>query len=406
MRVLMINKFNYVKGGGAKYFLELAELLKNNGVEVAKFSMRDKRNVPDENEEYFVENIDFGKFQIRNTFRYLSRIFFSWEAYRKFEKIVQKFKPDIIHIHNIYHHISPSILFVAKKHKIPVVMHLHAYKLICPNYKLFNKGKLCEKCQGGKYYNCTLDKCVKNSYAKSLLGSLEAYLHNTWLKSYAIVSVFIAPSRFMKDISARFGMPAEKIRVIYNYTENKRKEANAGGDYLLYFGRLSEEKGVDVVVRAMAEINDKNIKLKIAGDGPEKNSIEKLVLEKGLAGRVEILEWAHDHELENLIAGAKAVVLPSLWNENMPLAMLEAMERGKIIVASRIGGMPEIIQDGENGFLFAAGDKNDLAAKIDGLGKFDLEKIGDAARRTMVGLNKEKHLREILEVYNGLLKAS
>ncbi|KKQ59875.1 MAG: group 1 glycosyl transferase [Parcubacteria group bacterium GW2011_GWE2_38_18] len=173
MRVLLVNKFNYLKGGADKYFIELAETLNQAGVETAKFCMSDEKNLPDKNNKYFLSKIDFNDFKLGDAFKYLGRILFSIEAAKKFESLLNDFKPDIVHIHNIYHQISPSILRVAKRHKLPVVMHLHDFKLLCPNYKMYTQNQVCERCKGGKFFNCTRYRCLKNSYAKSLLATIE-----------------------------------------------------------------------------------------------------------------------------------------------------------------------------------------------------------------------------------------
>ncbi|MCX6765840.1 MAG: glycosyltransferase [Candidatus Moranbacteria bacterium] len=406
MRVLMVNKFNYLKGGGAKYFLDLVEILRKHGVTVAKFSMQDEKNLPDENEKYFVSNIDFNDFKVKNIFRYISRILYSREAAKKFEKLIIKFKPDIIHLHNIYHQISPSILFTAKKFNIPIVMHLHDYKIICPNYKLFSQNEICHKCKGGRYYNCILRKCIKNSRAKSALAAAEAYLHDTFLKSYGQVDLFIAPSQFMKSVCVDFGIPEEKIKVVCNFVEMETKEKNLWEkieNYLLFFGRLSEEKGIDVLIRAMKGI-DGELKLKIVGGGPEAEKLGNLVRELKLTRRVELTGPKFGKDLSEIITKAKAVVIPSVWPENMPLSMLEAMASGKVVLASRVGGMPEAIKDGENGFLFEPGNYQQLTQKINALKKINLLEIGEKARITVNQFNSQWHFKEIYDIYNFLLR--
>ena len=402
-------------------------MLEKEGHEVAKFSMAHPENLPDKYEKYFVSNVDFNNFKFGSILKIIGRVLWSWEAARKFEKLIFDFKPDIIHLHNIYHQISPSIIKVAKKHSLPVIMHLHDYKLICPNYKLFAKGEICYRCKGGKYYQCTINKCLKNSFLKSLLATIEMYLHHKVLKIYDKIDLFIAPSRFMKNICVEFGAPEEKIRVVHNfvlptspcYLPGRTRATNAGhandgapsvmrrgrhaneGDYLLYFGRLSEEKGIDVLLEAMRKA-DVSIKLKIVGEGPEEEKL-KVKSEKLKAGnRVEFVGPKYGEELQNLINGAKAIVIPSVWPENMPLSLLESMAIGKMVIASRIGGIPEIIKDGENGFLFKPGDADDLADKINRINRLAEKEIGKTAvhaRSSIENFNPQKHIGEITEIY-------
>ncbi|MBI4812664.1 glycosyltransferase family 4 protein [Candidatus Falkowbacteria bacterium] len=430
MRILQVNKFNYLRGGAEKYFLDLCGMLKKEGHEVAKFSMAPPEKSPlppfnpkspqvirrgkfdgagkggaeDGHEKYFVSNVNFNKFKISDVFKYVSRILWSFEAARKFEKLILDFRPDIVHLHNIYHQISPSIISVAKKHNLPIVMHLHDYKLVCPNYKLFTKSRPCYKCQGGKYYNCALNRCLKNSFWKSLLATIEMYLHHQILKIYDKVDLFIAPSRFMKDICVQFGVPTEKIRVVYNFVNPPHPPFTKGAkkeDYLLYFGRLSEEKGIDVSVEATRKVDD-GVKLKIVGDGPERKNLELRIKNLELEDKVEMPGVKHGDELRNLINSAKAIVIPSIWPENMPLSLLEAMAAGKIVIASRVGGMPEIIKDGENGFLFEARDSNDLADKINKINSLDEKKIDRmavSANLSTKDFNPRKHLAQIISIY-------
>ncbi|MFH0856804.1 MAG: glycosyltransferase family 4 protein, partial [bacterium] len=223
-------------------------------------------------------------------------------------------------------------------------------------------------------------------------------------KTYDDVDLFIAPSRFMKDVCVRFGVPEKKIKVIYNFidTDGKFFAANnqAEEKYLLYFGRLSHEKGVDNLLEAMAKIGG-NLKLKIAGSGAEFKKLEDKIKRLGL-DRVELLGQKFGQELINLIVDAKAVIIPSIWNENMPFSMLEAMAEGKVVIASRTGGIGEIIRDKENGFLFKYGNIDELAEKIQDLDKFDLNKIGQAAIKRVMELNETAHYRDIMEVYEKL----
>ena len=214
MKILQINKFNYLRGGAERCFLELSKILAEHGNEVITFSMQHEKNLHNQYEKYFTNEVNLNTFSLKNIFK----IFYNREAAKKLEALIKKEKPDIAHLHNIYHQISTSIIKVLKKYQIPTVMTLHDYKIICPNYQLFSKNEICYKCQGGKYYNCLVRKCSKNSYAKSFLAMLEAYFNK---KNYDQIDLFIAPSQFMKDICVKFGIPESKIEVIYNFIKTK-----------------------------------------------------------------------------------------------------------------------------------------------------------------------------------------
>jgi glycosyltransferase involved in cell wall biosynthesis len=399
MKILQINKFYFLAGGTERYLFGLSEILEKNGHPVIPFSMQDPKNIPSEYLKYFIDPVKFQGLNFKNAVK----IFHNYDAVRKLELLIKKEKPDIAHLHNIAHQLSPAIISVLKKHNIPVVQTLHDYKLICPNYKLFSRGKVCYKCQGGKYYNCFLRKCLKNSRAKSFLVMLEAYLRNTILKTYSKVDLFIAPSQFMKDISVGFGVPEDKIKVLRNPIEiENSKEDSERENYLLYFGRISSEKGIDILIQSLKNSKSKP-NLKIVGAGLEISKYKKLVSELGLESKIEFMGPKYGKELEKIISRAKAVIIPSVWPENMPYSLLESMARGKVVIASRIGGMPELITDGLNGFLFEAGNELDLGIKIDELDKKDLGLIGQKAKETLINLNYALHADLMVGFYENLL---
>jgi len=410
MKILQVNKFYYPKDGVSNYLLGLEVELKKLGHEVRVFAMDNPKNIDSEDKKYFVSYLSFDKHGLINTWRSFARIFYSWEAKRKFQALINDFRPDIIHVHNIYHQISPSILSVARREKIPVVMHLHDYKLICPNYKLFTGGKICKRCRGGKYYNCLFNKCLKDSYLKSFGGTLEMYFHHHIWRIYEKgIKLFIAPSQFMKKTVEEFSWPAEKIICLHNFFKdqagqsgpNNQNNSNNPNNYLLYFGRLSEEKGVSVLIEALAKTEEN---LKIAGEGPEENKLKDLSNQLGLNSRIEFLGFKTGEALENLIINARAIIIPSVWFENMPLNMLESLARQKVVIASNIGGIPEIIKDNKTGFLFAPGDVDDLTKKIKLLKEVETDSISRNAKETVKDLNVQAHVQEILKIYQKAIK--
>lgn len=400
MKILQVNQFYYPRGGAERYFLDLTKALENQGHEVAVFSMHHPKNWPTVWNKYFISRISFNEKSLKYHLKTPGRVLYSLEAKRKFSQLLDNFQPDIIHIHNIYHHLSPSILSVAKKRKIPVVMHLHDYKLICPNQSLFMKGAYCERCRPNKYYQCLLNRCVKDSFSASALATIEMYLHHSLLKIYEKnISLFIAPSQFMKDTMIRFGQAASKIEVIYNpysqQLEQKSTQKYIPEEYLLYFGRLTLEKGIETLIKTAA-ISQKPVL--IAGEGPNEKNLKRLV--KELKAPVKFLGFQENEYLKKLIVEAEAIVIPSIWAENMPLNLLEAMSLGKIVIASKIGGLPEIIKDGENGLLFKPGDSLDLVRQINRLTNIDQSAVSRAAQKTSLNFSPQKNLEEILRVYD------
>ncbi|MFA6417092.1 MAG: glycosyltransferase [Patescibacteria group bacterium] len=405
MRILQVNKFHYARGGADKYYLSLGKALEQAGNEVAYFSMQHPKNEVTPYAKYFVSRLSFNEGGFKDKLKSPGRMIYSLEAKRKFKKLVADFKPEIIHIHNIYHQLSPSILDVAKKAGIPVVMHVHDYKLICPNYQLFAHGEICEACKPHKYYKCAQKKCFKDSRSKSFLAALEMYLHHSVLKIYERnITTFITPSAFMKSKLVEWGWPAVKIKVIVNPFDAQmslslNEEIPPLEKYLLYFGRLSEEKGLKTLIEAAALTG---AKLKFVGDGPQK--IELDTLAKKINAHLEFLGFKSGEELKQLILKARAVVIPSIWLENMPLSLLEALSLGKVVIASNIGGIPEIIKDGDNGLLFIPGNIKDLVRKINDLDVLDLDKIGREAKESVKNFNEPENLKQVTNVYHELLK--
>lgn len=398
MKILQINKFYYLRGGSERYVLDFSKILKDKGHKVIPFSMHDSRNERTEYEEYFIDKVRLNKFSIKNIFK----IFYNYDAINKLKKLIAEERPDIAHLHNIDYQFSASIIGVLKKYNIPVVQTLHDYKIICPNKKLFSRNEVCAKCQGGKYYNCFLRKCAKDSYLKSLLATLEAYWHGSILKNYQKVDLFIAPSKFLKEVMVKFRIPKEKIEVVYNFVssamQNTEKNNQEGeNNYLLYYGRLAREKGIDILIDAIKELNGE--KLKIVGSGPEYENLKYKIRSLKLENKIKMLGPKYGGELKNLIVNAKAVILPSVWQENMPLSLLEAMALGKIVIASKIGGLPEIINNSENGLLFEPGNVQDLIEKIKMLQKIDVNQIGESAKNRIKSFNGEAHYQKIIEIY-------
>lgn len=398
MKIIQVNKFLYPKGGADKYCLTLIAELEKTGDTVVPFGMADSRNLNSSWSKYFSENIDYH--QNGNRFKIVTRLIWNKEAAAKFAKLLDETKPDLIHAHNIYHQLSPSILSAAKKINIPVVMTLHDYKLACPNYLLFTHGKHCERCLKGNYFNCITHNCYY-SYTRSSLAALESFLHNKVWHSYRDnVDLFIAPSNYLKQIMVRAGLAENKIKVLINPAP-KYLPTN-DGSRLLYVGRLSIEKGVDVLLRALKQTNET---LDIAGSGPDEEKLKSLCKELGLNDRVTWYGQLLGEELEKLKREAKAIILPSIWAENMSLVLLESLAYGKLIIASNSGGTPELIEDNVTGFLFPPGNVQTLAQKINDLNNLSLEQreiMTRAIKDKITPLELSEHLIKLKNIYKQL----
>jgi glycosyltransferase involved in cell wall biosynthesis len=400
MKILLINKFLFPKGGDVISTLNTGKLLSDKGHNVVFWGMKHPLNPEYPYSEYFIDYVDYLKpMGIKERINITVNILYSLEAKNKIEKLLNKLKPDIVHLSNIYHQISPSILSVFKKYKIPVVMTMHDYKLVCPAYVMLAGGKPCEMCRDGRYYWCFLKKCVKDSYAKSLVNTFEMYLHHKICNIYDFIDAFISPSRFLKEKVKEIGFKREIIHLpnfinVGEYIPEYGFYENA----ICYVGRLSGEKGLFTLIRAVKGID---ITLKIIGTGPIEEDLKKRATREKI-DNVKFLGYMTGEDLKNGIRSSMAVVLPSEWYESNPRSVLEAFALGKSVIGARIGGIPELVIDGETGLTFEPGNAEDLKNRIDYLiKKPDLViEMGKNARKFVEeNFNPEKHYQELMKIY-------
>lgn len=405
MKILLINNYHYRRSGAEKAYFDTAEILRAHGHEVAFYSTKHDKNEETKWAKYFVENVDYDyadkEFPFWKKIKIAQSIIFNFKSKRNLEKLIQDFKPDIAHLHNVYHNLSPSIIYALKEHRIPIILTLHDYKLISPNYNLFLDGKIWEK---KSVFSCVKDKCIKNSYLKSCICALEKILHD-FLGSYQKIDAFISPSKFLIKKFTEFNFP-KRIEFIPNPIEinhvNSPININSDGP-LVFHGRLSKEKGIDVAIKAM-ELLEGEEKLWIVGDGPEKENLEKMIRDLELESSVKLLGFKSGRELQEILEKTKAILVPSIWYENMPYSIVESLALGKIVIASNIGGIPDLISDKLNGFLFFSGSSEDLAKKIRELKSYDLIAIKNNAKNKALEWNKEKYYKKILYLYKSLIK--
>jgi len=404
MKILLINKFFFSFGGTETAFFRAAELLRSQGHEVIFFSMAHPKNMESRQAPYFVSRVDFEeKDGWREKARAAERMLFGRDAQAMLDELLRAEKPDIAHLHNIYHHLSPAIISTLKKHNIPVVMTLHDYKVVCPAYKLFTQGAICEKCRGRRFYWCVLKKCVKNSRGKSLICLLETLLHR---KSYARVDRFISPSHFLIGKITEMGFPGRCVH-IPNFVESTRvAEAVPPSDPLvLFFGRLVQEKGVSVLIEAMEGVPADCL---IVGDGPEKEALQAQAARSPKA-RIRFLGHQPYELVQQAVRRSSLVVVPSVWYENNPFSIIESFSLGVPVVAARIGGIPELVIDRETGLLFTAGSSTDLREKISLLlndPELGRELAKNALRHLENSFHPARHGEKLLALYRELLAAN
>lgn len=400
MKILLVNKFFYLKGGSEKVFFSEADLLKRNGHQITFFSMFDQRNLPCPQSKYFISQINYQMpINIKLEILQCLKMLYSFEAKEKLKELLNDYQIDIVHLHNIYHQISPSILDVFTRHGIPIVMTLHDYKLVCPSYSMLVDGKPCEMCSNGKYYQCFINKCTKNSYSKSLLNTVEMYLHHKILHIYDLVDIFISPSKFLKEKVKAMGFRKEIVHLPnFINTKDYSPKFNFNEKIICYFGRLSKEKGLFTLIEAIKGIDTK---LKIIGDGPLKKNLEEKIRRENLEN-VSFLGYKSGEELKKEVRNSIAVVLPSEWYENYPRSVMEAFALGKPVIGARIGGIPELVKEEKTGLTFEPGNPKDLRKKI----KFLINnpdkviEMGKNARKfAEKELNPERHYKQLMEIY-------
>jgi glycosyltransferase involved in cell wall biosynthesis len=401
MKILQINKFFYRKGGAEALFLDLIDLLEANGHEVISFSMKDAKNQPSKYADYFVDAVDFNiKEGIARDLKKAGHLIYSVEAKNKLEKLILATKPDIAHLHNIAHQISPSIISVLKKHKIPIVQTLHDYEIICPNYKLFTEGAPCERCKIHKYHEAIIHRCLKNSYSFSALAALELSVHKL-IRVYDKVNQFIAPSKFLANKIISWNIPEKKLIQLYNFLDAKEYKPNfEPGEYIVYFGRLERDKGIMTLVAALKDLP--NIKLKILGDGELMEEIKNKKL-----NNIELVGYKKKEELKEIVSQSRFAILPSEIYENNPISVLEAFALGKPVIGAKSGGIPELVRDNKTGFIFEPGDAQDLQEKISYLydKREKIIEMGRAGRRLVEEeFSPQIHYQKLIEIYKNLLE--
>ena len=371
MKVLLVHKFWRKVGGAEVYFQDVARILRNHGHQVkiftSDFNAEGSRDVYKRDENVvFGNSVDYLKGNFIDRVKNITEVIYSKKNKEQFRQLLREYKPDIVHVFAIYVTITPSILDACREEGVPVVMSCNDYKHICPNYRLFHHGKICEDCKGGKFYKAVLNNCCKHSIAVSIISTIEAYTHanmNIWKKN---ISAFLFESKFMMQKTEEFwGKGTANLEFLgkpFNASQYKISHDDAG--YILFLGRLSDEKGVDILISAMKSVP--GAFLKIVGSGNYREVLENIVAKENIPN-IEFLGPKYGDELEALFNGCRFLVVPSLWHENFPYVMMEAFARGKAVLGSDKGGIPEYIIPGETGYVFNSHDSTELAEYIEDL---------------------------------------
>lgn len=407
MKVLLIDVYNYNKGGAETVCFNTGNMLEQNGQKVAYFTLKWDHNRPSPFEKYFPESKETRKGLLRQVIN-LRNYFYYPDAARKIEELIIAEKPNIAHIHLLWGQISPSIFPVLKKYNIPIVFTIHDYRIVCPAYSFKNgKDEICEKCQGKYFYRCFTNKCTKNSYFLSIFMAAEQYYRNKFFNPAKYIDGLLYVSNFAKGKHEKY-MPALKKLpniVLHNFSVSISKHRIPLKEkYFLFLGRLSQEKGIITLMNAFK--NRPQNKLKIVGDGPLRNQLEAYKEQHGVTN-IEFLGYKSGQELMDLKKNAYFVVVPSEWYENNPMAIIESYCEGVPAIGSRIGGIPEIINDGKTGYIFEPHNTTELTEKIAKASDLSAEVYQQMSDNAISfahkDMSKENYYKRLLPFYEQLL---
>lgn len=369
MKILMINKFLHPNGGAETYIFKLGAYLESQGHQVQYFGMEHPGRVVGNRVEAYTSNMDFHGGSRLAKLLYPIKTIYSAEARRKIRAVLEDFQPDVCHLNNFNYQLTPSIILEIRKwqrqtgHSCKILYTAHDYQLVCPNHMCRNGKDNCEKCLGGHFLHCVKGRCIHGSLAKSIVGAVEGYFWK-WMGVYRQLDTVICCSHFMKTKLDSYPILAEKIVAIHNFVEPVEEKQVQKKDYVLYFGRYSQEKGVEILVEAAKQLRE--ISFIFAGSGP---------LEHLLTGipNVKNIGFQTGSALETLIREARFTVCPSEWYENCPFSVMESQMYGTPVLGANIGGIPELVQ---NGALFESGNLADLVEKIETMWRDNREMDG------------------------------
>lgn len=406
MKVLQINKYYYEKGGSERTLFLLTDLLESHGVEVIAFSMKDARNLPCKTSSYFVDPVDYKSMFWTEKVKSLFRPFASSEVKEKLRQLIQNEHPDVAHLHNLSFHLTSSVIRVLEEEGVPFVMTLHDYGLIAPNYTMNCNGKACTHLlpQARLQWKAILHRCYDRSFLKTAISALDIWLNRP---KFLEAKTWMSPSLFLANRFKEFGWPNGGLKVLPHFIPSQPESVlDRPRDIdILFVGRLTEEKGVRVLFDAIDQLN-LPLKVVIVGSGPQGSDVRNRSL------NTKCIQWKPHcsyPELTALYSRAKIIVVPSLWFENAPYVLLEAMSYGCVPVASRIGGIPEIVRDQKDGRLFTPGSSKELYTILQELLENDQPLIKyrrSSFQRIKEHYDPKSHFQRLLEIYRSAQDAS
>jgi len=397
LRIVLANKFLYPRGGAERAVLELGAALAGRGHGVAYFGMDHPENVVAGPHVAVVRQRDYHRAG-RGGWRDAAAMLYSFEARRDYGAFLDRIRPDLVHLHNIYHQLTPSILDAASARGIPLVMTLHDYKLVCPRYDLLRHGTPCDACVESGPLACIRYRCARGAWGPSILLAAEAALHRI-RGSYDRVRRFIVPSAFLGGVLRRAGFDAQRLRHVPNFAPRTNASPVPQTERFVYVGRLSPEKGILTLLRAAARLP--RGELVLCGTGPLRAEVDRWV-QQAPPGRIQCRGHLAAADVRAELESACFAVAPSEWFENAPFAVLEAMAAGRPVLTTPLGGLPELVENGVEGEWVPASDDaawtEALQRALDDPAR--LRRMGAAAeRRANVEFSLEAHVDRVESVY-------
>ena len=380
--------------------LDQNELLEASGWTIVPFAMEYDKNFETEYDDYFVEEIDFASdYKPVEKARKVVKSVYSLEARREIGRLIDAVKPDVVHAHNVYHHLTPAIFGAIQKKGVPSIMTVHDLKIGCPSKLMLASDGVCERCKGGKTWNAVQQRCLKGSLPLSAVAALETTLHRTIGSYRKNVDRFVLPSHFHMNKLIEWGLPDEKARYLPNAVDVSQMVPDyTPGERFVFVGRLSEEKGLITFVKAVAA---SGVAATIVGTGPQEDELRAVVEQTG--ADVEFAGYQTGDTLFDIVRAAKALVLPSECYENAPVVILEAYGLGTAVIGSELGGIPELIVPGKTGLLATAGNVDSFAEQLSAMQAMstaDLSEMGQAGRAFVEErFTREQYLEGLLDIY-------
>lgn len=408
MRIIQINNCHYRRGGADVVYLDTGRLLEDNGHEVAYFSSFSENTLENEFSRYFVKTEDILKSGIKDKLLSVPKRLYSFETKRNLSELISDFKPQLAHIHLYKGELTVSLLLTLKQFNVPTVITLHDYSLLCPRNILFDAdNNICDKCISGSTFNCILKRCNRKNLFYSIVNFIEFNINNKLINPVNYFNKIICVSKFNYNIHLS---SKEQLKThlthLYNFSPviDKSVPNHSKGNSYLYFGRLSKEKGVKTLIHTF-ERNGYN--LKIVGTGELFEEIQNYINTKKLTN-IEMLGFKSGSELTKLICDSSFVIVPSEWFENNPMTIIEAYALGKPVIGSRIGGIPEIIIEGETGFTFEMGNSDELLKVTNYTEIMTQDQYGvmsNKARAFAVNhFSESVHYNKLISIYDEILK--